>query len=203
MWRPRLARSGAAQPVDLAPTTEPVTAEGWLTATARGDERAFERLYDLLAPAVFGLVRQIVRDQAQSEEVTQEIFIEVWRTASRYQADRGSAQAWVLTIAHRRAVDRVRAAQAATNREQRSIRAQPERDFDQVAEKAIDRIERARVHTCLETLTDLQRQSIMLAYYSGHTYREVAALLNTPIGTIKTRMRDGLIRLRDCLGVSA
>jgi len=200
MRRPRLARSGAAQPVGLVPAPEPTTAEGLLTAAARGDEHAFERLYDLLAPAVFGIVRRIVRDLAQSEEVAQEIFIEVWRTASRYRADRGSAQAWVLTIAHRRAVDRVRAAQAATNREQRSM---PEREFDQVAEEAIERLERARVHTCLKALTDLQRQSIMLAYYGGHTHREVAALLDTPIGTVKTRMRDGLIRLRDCLGVSA
>jgi RNA polymerase sigma-70 factor (ECF subfamily) len=192
MRRPRLVRGDAAQPVDVAPAPEPAAAEGWLTAVA----------HDLLAPAVFGLVRRIVRDQAQSEEVTQEIFIDVWRTASRYRADLGSAHAWVLTIAHRRAVDRVRAAQAATNRE-RFMFTQSEREFDQVAEEVTERLERARVHTCLKTLTDLQRQSIMLAYYGGHTHREVATLLDTPVGTIKTRLRDGLIRLRDCLGVSA
>jgi RNA polymerase sigma-70 factor (ECF subfamily) len=182
---------------------EPVSAEAYLVAASRGDDNAFARLYDLLAPAVFGVVRRVVRDSSQSEEVTQEIFVEVWRSAGRYEADRGSARAWVLTIAHRRAVDRVRAAQAATDRELRATINQPDREYDQVAEEVADRLDRARVQNCLKALTALQRESILLAYYGGHTHREVAAKLASPVGTVKTRLRDGLIRLRDCLGVTA
>jgi RNA polymerase sigma-70 factor (ECF subfamily) len=203
MRRLHPSRSRAAEAPGLTVVPEPVSAEAYLVAASRGDDNAFARLYDLLAPAVFGVVRRVVRDSSQSEEVTQEIFVEVWRSAGRYEADRGSARAWVLTIAHRRAVDRVRAAQAATDRELRATINQPDREYDQVAEEVADRLDRARVQNCLKALTALQRESILLAYYGGHTHREVAAKLASPVGTVKTRLRDGLIRLRDCLGVTA
>ncbi|WP_424534307.1 ECF RNA polymerase sigma factor SigK [Sphaerisporangium viridialbum] len=175
--------------------------EELLGAVARGDRSAFERLYDVMAPRVFGLVLRVVRDRAQSEEVAQEVLVEVWRSAARYEAARGSVLAWVMTIAHRRAVDRVRSAQAGSDREERVARMQVHRPFDEVAESVEGRLERERLRRCLEGLTSLQRESVTLAYYGGYSYREVAELVKAPLGTVKTRMRDGLIRLRDCLGV--
>ncbi|MFF3324294.1 sigma-70 family RNA polymerase sigma factor [Streptomyces sp. NPDC002889] len=174
-----------------------------LGLVARGDQAAFSRLYDAVCGPVLGLVRTVLRDPAQSEEVTQEVLIEVWRTAVRYQPSRGSAMTWILTLAHRRAVDRVRSARAATDREQRAALLDPARAYDEVTEQVEARLEREQVRRCLRTLTELQRQSVTLAYYRGLAYREVAELLAVPLGTVKTRLRDGLIRLRDCLGVSA
>jgi RNA polymerase sigma-70 factor (ECF subfamily) len=172
-----------------------------LTRVARGDEAAFAAVYDATAALVYGVVRGIVRDPAQSEEVTQEVLLEVWRTASRFDAGRGTGAAWVVTMAHRRAVDRVRAEQTAAERERREPQPTGGPDFDMVAEEVEARMDAQRVRRCLETLTELQRESVTLAYYGGYTYREVAGLLDAPVGTVKTRMRDGLIRLRDCLGV--
>lgn len=172
-----------------------------LARVARGDEAAFAAVYDSAAALVFGVVRAIVRDPAQSEEVTQEVLLEVWRTASRFDARRGSGTAWMVTMAHRRAVDRVRAEQAAAERERRAPSAAEGPDYDVVSEVVEARMDAQRVRRCLETLTELQRESVTLAYYGGYTYREVAGLLEVAVGTVKTRMRDGLIRLRDCLGV--
>lgn len=174
-----------------------------LRRIARGDERAFEELYDEVAGAVLGMVRRVVRDPAQSEEVTQEVMVEVWRRASRYDPERGSVRTWVLTMAHGRAVDRVRSAQAASGREQKVGRREHHAPYDEVVEAAEDRLDRQQVRRCLESLTDLQRESVRLAYWGGYTQREVAELLGAPVGTVKTRLRDGLIRLRDCLGASA
>jgi RNA polymerase sigma-70 factor, ECF subfamily len=178
------------------------TAEALLSLVARGDDKAFERLYDLVAGKVLSLIRRVLRDHAQSEEVTQEVLVEVWRTAARFDPGRGSALAWVLTMAHRRAVDRVRSAQAATRREDLAARRDVETPFDAVSEQVAARIEQRQVRRCLSTLTDLQRESILLGYFKGYTYPETATLLGIPLGTVKTRMRDGLIRLRDCLGVT-
>ena len=171
-----------------------------LALTAQGDHGAFEKVYDQVAPAVFGTVRRVVRDPCLSEEVTQEVFIEIWRTASRFNASKGSPIAWVATIAHRRAVDRVRAEQRSAARDRRA--ASSAVAYDDVAESAEHNLDLERVRHCLKRLTDLQREVITMAYYRGYTYREVAGLLGVPAGTVSTRMRDGLIRLRDCLGVS-
>ncbi|MDR7300802.1 ECF RNA polymerase sigma factor SigK [Haloactinomyces albus] len=176
-------------------------AQELLADVAKGDERAFEQLYDLVAGSLFGLIQRILRDAAQSEEVAQEVLIEVWRTATQYRPERGSVLTWVLTLAHRRAVDRVRSAQAATERETRAGSQDQGRPFDEVAEAVASRWEQQQVRKCLSTLTELQRESVMLTYYRGYTYREAAGLLSSPAPTVKTRLRDGLIRLRDCLGV--
>ena len=171
--------------------------------SGQGDERAFAALYDALSPAVFGLTRRVVRDPAQAEEVTQEVFIDVWKSALRFDPARGTARSWVLTIAHRRAVDRVRSAQASTDRELRAAQGSGSRDFDQVVEAVETNLEAQAVRRCLQALTELQREAVSLAYYAGNTYAQVAVVLSLPLGTVKTRLRDGLIRLRDCLGVTA
>jgi RNA polymerase sigma-70 factor (ECF subfamily) len=148
------------------------------------------------------MVLHVLRDAAQSEEVAQDVLVEAWRTASRFDTDRGSVRAWLLTMARRRAIDRVRSAQAAGDREAR-LAAVATPAFDEVSELVEHRLEREQVRRCLDGLTGLQRESIELAFYGGRTHREVSDALGVPLGTVKTRLRDGLIRLRDCLGVSS
>jgi RNA polymerase sigma-70 factor, ECF subfamily len=170
-----------------------------LAHVARGDDRAFEAVYERTAGQVLGIVRRVVRDPAQSEEVMQEVLLDIWRTATRFDPAAGSASAWVMTQAHRRAVDRVRSEQKSAERELRAASASIA--YDEVAEAVEATMDRERVRRCLAALTELQRESVTLAYYGGYTYPQVAELLGVAVGTVKTRMRDGLIRLRDCLGV--
>ena len=190
---------GTGKPAEPQPERSEI--DNLMRAVARGDDAAFTRLYDLLAPRVFGLARRVLRDPAQAEEMAQEVLVEVWRTASRFDPQRGSGLSWVLTIAHRRTVDRVRSEQAASDRLQKVAAASVQVPYDEVADQVGARLERQQVRRCLDGLTELQRQAITLAYYGGHTYREVATLLDAALPTVKTRMRDGLIRLRDCLNV--
>jgi RNA polymerase sigma-70 factor, ECF subfamily len=171
-----------------------------LDRVGHGDHAAFESVYDQMAAPVYGLIRKVLRDPAQSEEVAQEVLLEVWRTASRFDPSRGGAAAWVLTIAHRRAVDRVRSEAAAAERERRI--ALPDQLPGDVADSVADSLEAERVRRCLDGLTELQRQSITLAYYGGYTYAQVAKGLSVTLSTVKARIRGGLIRLRDCLGVT-
>lgn len=191
------ARIGSGEP-ETAPDLQEL-----LGRVARGDQDAFARVYDAVAGPVLGLVRSVLRDPSQSEEVAQEVLVEVWRTAARFRPERGSAMTWVMTLAHRRAVDRVRSSQAAGDREHRAALLDRTPAFDEVTEQVEARLEREQVRRCMRGLTELQHQSVTLAYYRGLTYREVAELLRLPLGTVKTRLRDGLIRLRDCLGVTA
>ena len=174
---------------------------GLLADVARGDHRAFELVYGQLAGPAYGVARRILRDPAQSEEVAQEALLEIWRTASRFDPAKGSPAAWAMTIAHRRAVDRVRSENACSLREQKAALDMTAADED-VADTVAARLDRQRVHRCLEGLTELQRESIRLAYYGGYSYPQVAQLLGVALGTVKTRIRDGLIRMRDCLGVT-
>jgi RNA polymerase sigma-70 factor (ECF subfamily) len=174
-----------------------------LARSSRGDESAFAELYDRTSSKVYGLARRVVRDPAQAEEVAQEAYLEIWRLSARYETARGSVLAWMLTIVHRRAVDRVRSSEASRQRDTKFATLGDGPEYDVVTEAVTSNFETARVRKALTTLTDVQREALTLAYYGGYTHREVSELLDVPLGTIKTRMRDGLIRLRDTLGVEA
>jgi RNA polymerase sigma-70 factor, ECF subfamily len=185
------------QPLRLVRRGDSPDLNALVTEVALGDEAAFARLYDAVSPAVYGLALRVVRDPSRAEEVAQEVFMSVWQQATRFDSSRGSALTWILTITHRRAVDVVRQSEAATRRD--SETAIRETEFDDVSETVILHDEQSQVRRCLQTLTDLQHEAVKLAYFNGYTYGEVATLLKAPLPTIKTRMRDGLIRLRDCM----
>jgi len=172
-----------------------------LQRSARGDRAAFAALYDATAARVHGLALRVVRNPAQAEEVTQEAFLEIWRTASRYDPERGSALSWLMTITHRKAVDRVRSAEATSRRDLTYHHRNQSIDHDTTAESAHASLEARRIRSALTQLTEVQREAIELAYFGGYTHTEVATLLDLPVGTAKTRIRDGLIRLRDTIGV--
>ena len=191
------ATPGRATPGGASPGSD-LAAQ--LAMVARGDAAAFDAVFEQLGPSVYGVVKRVIRDPAQSEEVTQEVMLEVWRTAAKFDAERGSATSWVMTLAHGRAVDRVRSVQKDAERARRTAAA--DIPYDMVTEAVESSLERERVRRCLGSLTELQRETVTLAYYRGYTYGQVASLLGVPTGTVKTRMRDALIRLRDCLGVA-
>ena len=172
-----------------------------LRACGRGDETAFARLYDATASRVVGLAVRVVRDPAQAEEVAQEAFLEIWRTAGRFDPAKGSPLGWLLTIVHRKAVDRVRSAEASTRRDTTYHQQNHPVEHDSTAEAAQASLEARRVRQALTSLTPVQREALELAYFGGYTHTEVATMLELPVGTAKTRIRDGLIRLRDTMGV--
>ncbi|MEO8907183.1 MAG: ECF RNA polymerase sigma factor SigK [Microbacteriaceae bacterium] len=184
---------------DLAAPLTP--SDELLLRTAQGDQAAFGELYDRLVPRVLGTVRRLLIDPAQSEEVAQEVFLEIWQSAARFEPNKGGAATWVLTMAKRRAIDRIRSAQASRDRDTRVGIRDFRAESDEVAETVEIRIERERVGVAMESLTDAQRQAITLAYDGEYTHSEIAQLLGIPIGTVKTRLRDGMIRLRNELGV--
>ncbi|MCY0944897.1 ECF RNA polymerase sigma factor SigK [Streptomyces antarcticus] len=188
---PEDSRSGEAGDLDAQ-----------LLLAADGDREAFARVYDALTVPVMGLVCRVLRDADQAAEVTQDVMIEVWRTAGRFRPELGSAKAWVLVLAHRRAVDRVRAVRARGEREGKAALLDRTTPFDEVAAEVEEREEYAQVRRCLSALSEVQREAVLLAFYQGMTYREVARSLSSPEGTVKSRLRDGLQRLRACLEAS-
>ncbi|MDO7868041.1 ECF RNA polymerase sigma factor SigK [Nocardioides jiangxiensis] len=197
----RAVPSGDPSPEGAASPSAAPDLAALLRRSSRGDETAFAALYDAMASRVYGLLLRVVRDPAQAEEVTQETFLEIWRTASRFDPARGSAVAWMLTITHRKGVDRVRSAEAATRRDTTYHRETQPVEHDVTAEEATASLEAGRVRQALQTLTPTQREAVELAYLGGYTHTEVATMLDLPLGTAKTRIRDGLIRLRDTMGV--
>lgn len=188
-------------PGEAAPRTADLAA--LVRSSGLGDEAAFSALYDATSARLHGLVLRVVRDPAQAEEVTQEAFLEIWRTSTRFDASLGSAMSWMMTIAHRKAVDRVRSSEAARRRDSTYEATTQETPFDETAERAERRLDRERVRRALDSLTDSQRGALELAYFGGYTHTEVATMLGLPLGTAKTRIRDGLIRLRDTLGLES
>jgi RNA polymerase sigma-70 factor (ECF subfamily) len=203
-FAPGVRHAGGVQDDPARGSSAPsgVAAEELLDRVAHGDRAAFAHLYDAAAPRVLGLIRRVLVDPAQSEEVAQEVFLEIWQSAGRYEPNRGSATTWILTMAHRRAVDRIRSSQAGRNRDLRVGMRDFTPDIDDVAEQAEIRLENERVRSAMQRLTALQRQAISLAYYDGLTQSEIAERLSIPLGTVKTRLRDGMIRLRDEMGVA-
>ena len=174
-----------------------------LKACGRGDEAAFAELYAATSSRVFGLAVRVVRDPAQAEEVAQEAFLEIWKTSARFDSAKGSPLGWLLTIVHRKAVDRVRSAEASTRRDTSYHQQNQPIDHDSTAEAVTASLEAQRVRAALHSLTAVQREALELAYFGGYTHTEVATMLELPVGTAKTRIRDGLIRLRDTMGVGA
>ena len=172
-----------------------------LKRASRGDEAAFAELYDATSSRAFGLAVRVLRDRAQAEEVTQESYLDCWRHASRFDVTKGSAISWLLTIVHRKAVDRVRSAEASGRRDAAYGHREMTVPHDETAEAATASLDAGRVRTALAHLTTKQREAVELAFLGGYTHTEVATLLDLPIGTAKTRIRDGLIRMRDALGV--
>ena len=173
-----------------------------LEQIARGDQAAFAEFYELTSRRVFGMARRVLIDVELSEDTTQEVFLQVWQNAAKFNPEAGSPLAWLMTISHRRAVDKVRSSQSSTDREAKYGASSQDIDHDSVSDEVGSRLEAEAVVRCLETLTDTQQESVRLAYYGGLTYREVAEKLNAAVPTIKSRIRDGLIRLKTCLGVS-
>ena len=178
------------------------TIDELLALVGRGDRVAFGALYDETAPRLFGLIRRLVVDPAQAEEVTQDVYLELWQSAARFDATKGNALSWMFTLAHRRAVDRIRSAQASRDRDLRIGVRDLDVPVDTVAEAAETSVEHERVQGALGELSDLQRECVKLAYYGGLTQSEIAERLQVPLGTVKTRLRDGMIRLRTALGVT-
>ena len=178
-------------------------ASALLMRIAGGDQAAFADLYDLLSSRVFGLILRVLVNRSQSEEVLQEVFLEIWQTAARFTAERGRGRTWILTIAHRRAIDRVRSSQASGDRDVRAGARDLDVAHDSVAEQAELSIEAERVTQALGTLPEAQREALVLAYYGGYSQSEIATITGSPLGTVKTRMRDGLTRLRAHWGVNA
>lgn len=168
-----------------------------------GDQQAFAELYDQIAPRVLGLIVRVLRDHAQSEEVTQEVFLEIWQTATRFDPNKGQAASWIMTMAHRRAVDRVRSSQSGRDRDTRIGIRDYDPAYDSVSEAVEISVEHERVEVAMSRLSEMQRQAVTLAYYGGYSHSEVAELLSVPLGTVKTRLRDGMMRLRDELGVAS
>ncbi len=183
----------------LAPTLDVATEEELLVRAATGDEAAYSELYDRMSGQVFGVCRRVLRDRALAEEVAQEVLVEVWQKSDRFDPTRGSASAFITTLAHRRAVDRVRSEQAARNREDKVSRRDQERSFDVVADAVEIRLDHERVRRAVAGLPERQREAVELAYFGGHTYRRVAEILGIPEGTAKSRLRDAMGRLRTAL----
>jgi len=166
---------------------------------AAGHQHAFAELYDQTSARIYGAVVRVLRSAHLAAEVTQEVYVEIWQKARQYDAEKGSVCAWMITMAHRRAVDRVRATNSETVRDQRYAAMSTDREFDQVWDEVEGRMNTVRVREAMETLTEVQREAIKLAYFDGYSQSQVARLLNVPLGTVKTRTRDGLTGLRDAL----
>jgi RNA polymerase sigma-70 factor (ECF subfamily) len=174
-----------------------------MARASRGQEDAFAELYDLTSSRIYGTVLRVLRSGDHAAEVTQEVFVDVWRQSARYAPDKGSVMAWMTTMAHRRAVDRVRAVTSEVARDERYAVSGIAREVDHVWEGVEQRLDVERVRKGMTSLTAIQREALTLAYFGGYTQSQVASLLKLPLGTVKTRIRDGLIGLRDALGVEA
>lgn len=205
METPRVSRVSPIAPAADGSAVDPgagPTLTDLLLRVARQDRAAFSLFYEQTSKRVYGLARRVLIDPNLSEDATQEVYLQVWNTAERFNPAMGSPMAWLMTLAHRRAVDKVRSEQSATDREARYGAASQTIDHDDVVDTVTQRLEAESVVRCLDTLTETQQESVRMAYYGGLTYREVAEKLGVAVPTIKSRIRDGLLRLKTCLGVT-
>jgi RNA polymerase sigma-70 factor (ECF subfamily) len=199
VWSPPVAhRHGRVVP--MQPQTRSAELASLLARIATGDQDAFAGFYDLTSRTVFGIVLTVLRDRAQAEEVTQEVYVDAWKHAPRFDAGQGSPSAWLNTIAHRRAIDRVRSAERSSKRELRHIEAEGEPIAVDTSDIVIANDESRRVRAALQSLPEPQRTAVHLAYFEGRSHRDIANMLEVPLGTVKTRIRDAMKRLRTQLG---
>lgn len=178
--------------VSSTPATQP-TLESLLARIAAGERAAFDEVYNRIVDVVYGLARRVVVDTDIAADVAQDVLVAVWNKAARFDATRGSAMAWIATMTRSRAIDVVRSLEASRRREANQDPA-PEPN-DPVAESVVIRAEHSQVHNAVLDLTDLQRESIELAFYEGLTHTQISDRLDIPLGTVKTRIRDGLLCL--------
>ena len=171
-----------------------------MARSARGDHGAFAALYDLTSRRVHGVVLRVLRSVEHAEEVTQEVYVEVWQQSARYTPAKGSVVAWIATMAHRRAVDRVRSVSSEVSRDHRYAYQNTDPEVDRVWDSVAQQHDVDRVRQAMQHLTSIQRQALTLAYFDGLTQSHIADLLNLPLGTVKTRIRDALRRLGEVLG---
>ena len=196
-------RSGSSSEAGSGRETEAAHLIELMTLSSRGHEEAFAELYDRTSPRIYGIILRVLRSPDHAAEVMQEVYVEVWRQSARYSSGKGSVIAWMTTMAHRRAVDRVRSVSSEVARDERYAYHGGDREIDQVWDGVEQRLDVERVRRGMASLTPIQREALTLAYFGGYTQSQVAQLLKLPLGTVKTRIRDGLIGLRDALGVEA
>jgi RNA polymerase sigma-70 factor (ECF subfamily) len=183
---------------DMDPLTHELDDARLIDAVGRGDQQALAEAYRRHGDGVFGLVRRVLADGAMAEEVTQEVFLRLWNEPHRYDPDRGALRSFLLRQAHSRAVERVRSEEARRRREERVDRenVSPQADVEQ---QAMQSLSSQAVADALAALNEGEREAIVLAYFGGHSYREVALRLDLPEGTVKSRIRLGLAKLADRL----
>lgn len=169
-----------------------------LRAIAQGDEAALAQIYDRYAPTLFGIMLRILHSRAEAEDVLQEVFLQVWQHASQFDEERGRPFTWLATIAHSRAIDRLR---ALDSRQRTWTKAAVEREEEHAdATDDLLRVEQTEVvRRALDEIPEGQKRVLLLAYFEGLTQSEIAARLEEPLGTVKTRMRSGLIKLRELM----
>ena len=169
-----------------------------LKAVARGDEQALAQLYDSYRLILFGLLVRILNSREEAEDVLQEVFLQVWRRARDFDETRGKPFTWLVTLARSRAIDRLRSLGARDRVAQASVREAAEEVSD-AARDTFRSEQRALVTSALSQLPEEQKRPLVLAYFEGLTQSEIAAKLGAPLGTVKTRMRAGMIKLRELL----
>lgn len=164
---------------------------------AGGEGDALAALYDRHAPRVLGLTSRILGDRDEAEDVLQEVFLQVWRNPRHFDAARGSAVTWLLVLARSRAIDRLRSLRRRGRDRQVPIEDHPVESGEDIARSAESAQEGAAVRRALALLPPDQRRALELAYFDGYTQSEIARMTGTPLGTIKTRLRQGMMKLRD------
>jgi RNA polymerase sigma factor (sigma-70 family) len=177
--------------------------EALVALVARGDESALAELYDRVGRVAYGLAYRVLRDERLAEDAVQEGFLALWRTAAAFRAERAKASTWILTLVHRRAVDLVRREERRRTEPISEEVAAQASEAESTEEAAWLRFERERVRAALGQLPDVQREALELAYYGGFSQSELAERLGVPLGTIKSRMFAGLVRLRELLDDAA